>query len=81
MTAEENVRAGGFGEAVLALLADNDVSESLLLNLTMPDDIVDHGPQKTYRGVYDLDGAGIARRAMEVLPDRLPARKKSLATA
>ena len=70
VTAEENVRAGGFGEAVLALLADNGVPEALLLNLTMPDDIVDHGPQKVYRGVYDLDGDGIARRAMEVLKDR-----------
>lgn len=81
ITAEENVRAGGFGEAVLALLADNGVPESLLLNLTMPDDIVDHGPQKVYRNVYDLDGEGIARRAMEVLKDRRPERKESLATA
>ena len=81
ITAEENVRAGGFGEAVLTVLADNGVSDSLLLNLTMPDDIVDHGPQKVYRGVYDLDGDGIARRAIEVLKDRGALRKESLATA
>ena len=80
ITAEENVRAGGFGEAVLALLADNGLPETLLLNLTMPDDIVDHGPQKVYRGVYDLDGDGIARRAMEALADRQPAREKRLAS-
>ncbi len=81
ITAEENVRAGGFGEAVLAALADNGVPEALLLNLTMPDDIVDHGPQKVYRNVYDLDGDGIARRTLEVLKDRRPERKESLATA
>ena len=81
ITAEENVRAGGFGEAVLTVLADNGVSDALLLNLTMPDDIVDHGPQKVYRGVYDLDGDGIARRAIEVLKDRGALRKESLATA
>ena len=81
ITAEENVRAGGFGEALLALLADNGVSDSLLLNITMPDAIVDHGPQKVYRGVYDLDGNGIARRTLEVLGDRRPERKESLATA
>tara|TARA_B100001123_G_scaffold449335_1_gene614256 strand:- start:2147 stop:2602 length:456 start_codon:yes stop_codon:yes gene_type:complete len=81
ITAEENVRAGGFGEAVLALLADHKAPEALLLNLTMPDDIVDHGPQKVYRGVYDLDGEGIARQAMKVLLDRRPERKGSLAPA
>ena len=81
ITAEENVRAGGFGEALLALLADNGVADSLLLNITMPDAIVDHGPQKVYRGVYDLDGDGIARRTLEVVGDRRPERKESLATA
>ncbi len=81
ITAEENVRAGGFGEAVLALLADNGVPDALLLNLTMPDEIVDHGPQKVYRNVYDLDGDGIARRTLEALRDRRPKRTESLATA
>ncbi len=76
VTAEENVRAGGFGEAVLALLADNDLSDAHLLNLTMPDHIVDHGPQKTYRNVYNLDGDGIARRAAEALAARAHSTKK-----
>lgn len=70
VTAEENVRAGGFGEAVIALLHDHDLGDALLLNLTMPDEIVDHGPQKVYREVYDLDGEGIARRTAEALEGR-----------
>ena len=81
ITAEENVRAGGFGEAALALLADHGLADALLLNLTMPDEIVDHGPQKVYRRVYDLDGEGIARRTLAVLRERRPGRRESLATA
>mgnify|MGYP001250076742 CR=1 FL=1 len=67
ITAEENVRAGGFGSAVLELLSDHRMAEKLLLSLTMPDAIVDHGPQKTFRKLYSLDAEGIALRAREVL--------------
>lgn len=67
ITAEENVRAGGFGEGVLALLAENGLASRMLGIATMPDVIVDHGPQATFRGIYGLDGPGIARRAQEAL--------------
>ena len=65
--AEENVRAGGFGDAVLELLADNGLATKNLANLAMPDQIVDHGPQATFRQIYQLDAAGIAARAKAVL--------------
>ena len=81
VTAEENVRAGGIGEAVLALLCDHRLADAFLLSLTMPDEIVDHGPQKVYRQVYDLDGAGIARRTAEALQARRTPARESLATA
>ncbi|MBI2765160.1 MAG: 1-deoxy-D-xylulose-5-phosphate synthase [Chloroflexi bacterium] len=67
VTAEENVRAGGFGEAVLALLAEHGLADRMLLMLTMPDKIVDHGPQAVFRTLYELDGAGIASRAEAAL--------------
>jgi 1-deoxy-D-xylulose-5-phosphate synthase len=70
MTAEENVRAGGFGDAVLELLADNGLADRSLGNLAMPDSIVDHGPQPTFRQIHQLDGAGIAARAKEALASR-----------
>ncbi len=70
ITAEENVRAGGFGDAVLEVLADNRLADRCLLNLTMPDSIVDHGPQKTFRALSSLDAAGIAARTVEVLAAR-----------
>ncbi len=67
VTAEENVRAGGFGEGVLELLAEHGLADRFLLGLTMPDAIVDHGPQPTFRKIWELDGAGIAARTREAL--------------
>ncbi len=72
ITAEENVRAGGFGDAVLELLADHGLAEKNLLNLSMPDAIVDHGPQATFRQLHHLDGPGIAAMALEALAARGP---------
>ncbi len=70
VTAEENVRAGGFGEAVLDLLSDNALGGQFLDAVTMPDLIVDHGPQTTMRALYQLDGAGIAARTQAALAAR-----------
>jgi 1-deoxy-D-xylulose-5-phosphate synthase len=74
VTAEENVRAGGFGEAVLALLSEHGLAHKLILTITMPDQIVDHGPQATFRAMYGLDGPGIADRVRELLRSQEPER-------
>ncbi|NJD63956.1 MAG: 1-deoxy-D-xylulose-5-phosphate synthase [Chloroflexi bacterium] len=68
VTVEENVRAGGFGDAVLEALADACLADRCLANLTMPDLIVDHGPQTVFRQIYQVDAAGIAARVRELLP-------------
>lgn len=68
VTVEENVRAGGFGDAVLEALADACLADRCLANLTMPDAIVDHGPQTVFRQIYQVDAAGIAARVRELLP-------------
>jgi 1-deoxy-D-xylulose-5-phosphate synthase len=70
VTAEENVRAGGFGEAVLDVLSDHRLADKFLDAITMPDSIVDHGPQKTMRQIHQLDAAGIAARAKAALDAR-----------
>jgi 1-deoxy-D-xylulose-5-phosphate synthase len=70
VTAEENVRAGGFGDGVLALLAEHGLGATFLDAITMPDSIVDHGPQGTMRKIYQLDAAGIAARAQAALGSR-----------
>jgi 1-deoxy-D-xylulose-5-phosphate synthase len=67
VTVEENVRTGGFGDAVLALLADHRLADAFLLALTMPDGIVDHGPQATMRELNCVDARGIAARARAAL--------------
>jgi 1-deoxy-D-xylulose-5-phosphate synthase len=72
VTAEENVAAGGFGEGVLDLLASRGLAPSWLLGLSMPDAIVDHGPQATFRKLYELDAGGIAARTRAALRARAP---------
>ena len=81
ITAEENVRAGGFGEGVLTLLADHGLADRFLGALAMPDHIVDHGPQSTYRALYGLDASGIAARVQEHLEaDQVSRTEPSLGT-
>ena len=72
VTVEENVQAGGFGEAVLAQLSERGLADRVLRMLAMPDAIVDHGPQATFRSIYGLDGAGIARAAVQALERPAP---------
>ncbi len=70
ITAEENVASGGFGEGVLSVLSSHNLGDRFLLALTMPDAIVDHGPQSTMRKLHQLDAAGIATRARQALESR-----------
>ncbi len=72
ITVEENVRAGGFGDAVLEALADAGMADRCLANLTMPDAIVDHGPQATFRQIHQVDAAGIAARVRDLLAAATP---------
>lgn len=81
VTAEENVRAGGFGEAVLECLSEAGLADSYLLGLTMPDEIVDHGPQSVMRNVYDLSAEGIAARTVAALDARQPSSAGALTSA
>ena len=70
VTAEENVAAGGFGEGVLDALAEHGLGDRCLAILAMPDAVVDHGPQGTFRKIHQLDAAGIAERTREALAAR-----------
>lgn len=70
ITVEENVRAGGFGDAVLSLLADHELSNCFLGAITMPDQIVEHASQSEQRVDAGLDAASI----VEVLTGLLDSR-------
>ncbi|MDR2156464.1 MAG: 1-deoxy-D-xylulose-5-phosphate synthase [Clostridiales Family XIII bacterium] len=59
---EDNVVKGGFGESVLAFLAENGYGNRALA-LGWPDDFVTHGSVAELRAHCGLDAAAVARRA------------------
>lgn len=66
VTVEENVVAGGFGSAVLELLAAHHLSDVRVEVVGIPDEFVEHGHPAILREKYGLDAAGIARRVAGV---------------
>jgi len=64
---EENAEAGGFGSAVLELLAGHDIlQDKVVRQLGIPDEFIEHGTQKELRSMLGIDKAGI-KRAMRTL--------------
>ena len=59
VTVEENVLAGGFGAAVLELLAEEQV-QLPVLRVGLPDRFVEQGSQQQLRARLGIDAAGIA---------------------
>ena len=76
LTVEENVMAGGFGSAVLELLADKGLNEVAVKRLGIPDTFVEHGAPQLLRQKYGLDTPGILKSAMEILGQ--PAQPKKV---
>nr|WP_321512848.1 1-deoxy-D-xylulose-5-phosphate synthase [uncultured Pseudodesulfovibrio sp.] len=75
---EENAEAGGFGSAVLELLAANDaLQDKVIRQLGIPDEFVEHGTQKELRAMLGIDKTGI-KRAMRTLCNESVSLKKSL---
>ncbi|AAR34016.1 1-deoxy-D-xylulose-5-phosphate synthase [Geobacter sulfurreducens] len=60
ITAEENALQGGFGSAVLELLADEGMTGVRVKRLGIPDRFVEQGPQPQLRADLGIDAAGIA---------------------
>ena len=76
LTVEENVLAGGFGSAVLELLADQDLFGVHVKRLGIPDIFMEHGTQDILRKKYELDAAGILKHALAALSQ--PAQPKKV---
>jgi 1-deoxy-D-xylulose-5-phosphate synthase len=76
LTVEENVAAGGFGSAVLELLADRELFGVVVKRLGIPDTFVEHGSQDILRQKYGLDAAGILQGALALL--KQPAQPKKV---
>lgn len=64
---EENVLSGGFGAAVLDLLAKVGASDIRVRRLGIPDEFVTHGRQALLRSLYHLDAAGIAAECADFM--------------
>ena len=60
---EENAIQGGFGSAVMELLAGAGINDVAIKQLGLPDRFVDHGAQPILREVCGLDPERIARVA------------------
>ncbi len=75
LTVEENVLAGGFGSAVLEILADHDLFGITVKRLGIPDVFVEHGTQAILRKQYGLDTPGILKSALAVLEQPAQSRK------
>ena len=73
ITVEEAYLAGGFGSAVMELLEENGLLDSVkLVRMGVPDQIVPHGDPKFLLAKYGLDADGIyskVKETTEVLED------------
>ena len=75
LTVEENVLAGGFGSAILELLADQGLAVAVK-RLGIPDIFVEHGAPAILRQKYGLDADGILKGALAALEQ--PAQPKKV---
>ncbi|MGD0021560.1 MAG: 1-deoxy-D-xylulose-5-phosphate synthase [Smithellaceae bacterium] len=67
ITVEENVLPGGFGSAVLELLAEEGIHGVQVKRLGIPDEFVEHATQKQLRHQYGIDEEGITRAIKQML--------------
>ncbi len=67
VTVEEHVLAGGFGSAVLELLAAHGYRLPVE-RIGVPDEFVEHGKQNVLRAHFQMDAEGIAARALAAFP-------------
>ena len=66
VTLEDNLRKGGFGESVLAVLAEKRI-DSTVLCIGWPDEYVTHGDVNELMRVYGLDASGVTSSVLEFL--------------
>ena len=67
VTVEENVLMGGFGSAVVELLADEGLLGARVVRMGLPDRFIEHGSQAALRERLGLTPQGVARAAREAL--------------
>jgi len=63
---EEHVLDGGFGSAVLEMLADKGVTQFLSNRIGIKNRFVEHGPQGILKKDYEIDDAAIVASAIQL---------------
>ncbi len=74
VTVEDNTRQGGFGSAVLELLARKGLARLSVRVLGLPDSFIEHGTQEQLRQKARIDTAAIINAARDLM-DRYPKGK------
>ena len=69
---EENAIQGGFGSAVIELLASEGICDVRVRQVGLPDEFVAHGARPILREVHGLDPDHIARVAADLAAKRQP---------
>jgi 1-deoxy-D-xylulose-5-phosphate synthase len=67
ITVEENVLMGGFGSAVLELLAENGIHQVHVVRLGIGDEFVPQATQDELRKMHGIDAEGIAATARRMM--------------
>lgn len=67
ITVEDHMLQGGFGSAVLELLADEGLSEVRIRRLGIPDRFIPHGTQDQLKKICAFDQAAIAQAALQLV--------------
>lgn len=67
VTVEEHALSGGFGSAVLECLAHGLLTSVKTHPIGLPDQFIEHGPQKVLRRKYGLDADGIYASVKEFM--------------
>lgn len=67
VTVEENTLQGGFGSALLELLADEKITGLKIKRIGIPDRFIEHGTQAELRKMLCLDAEGIAATVKKLL--------------
>ena len=67
LVVEENMKAGGFGAAVMEMLSEKDISDVKVKLLGIPDSFVPHGASDSLLSSIDLDADGIRKGVLGLM--------------
>jgi 1-deoxy-D-xylulose-5-phosphate synthase len=67
ITVEDHAVAGGFGSAILELLADEGISDVRVKRLGVPDRFIPHGTQDELRKICGFDKDAISQATLQII--------------